>query len=114
MSSSWLGNLKKDVLIILNWNLNNTNSPAKQNDDRVTFSRDESQHEDIASTVVTFGSSFAKSAFCMQDDFHMFGSEEMIYDMGSRCIASRVAKPLGAFNDRGWWMDATITKKLER
>ena len=51
----------------------------------------------------------------MQDDFLMFGSDEMIYDMGSRCIASRVAKPLGAdkaFNNRGWRMDATVTTEI--
>jgi hypothetical protein len=86
--------------------LNDNNSPAKQNDDRVTFSWNKSKHEDIlASTVVTFRSGFAKSTFCMQDNFLMFGSDEMVYDMGSRCIASRVAKPLGAdeaFNNRGW------------
>ena len=51
----------------------------------------------------------------MQDDFLMFGSDEMVYDMGSRCIASRVAKPLGTnktLNNRSWRVDSTVAKKI--
>lgn len=90
------------------------NSPAEQNDDGIAFSGDKPKHENVfAAAIVTFWRGFSQGALRVQNDFLVFSAHEMVDDMGGRCIASRIAEPLGAdqtLDDRGRRVNATVTK----
>lgn len=92
--------------------MNNINLPAQQHYDGVTFGGDEAEHEYVLrAAVVAFWRGFSERALSMQNDFFMFGANEVIHNVGCRGIAASVAKPLGTnetFDDRSWRVYAAV------
>ena len=87
-------------------------SPAKEHDDRVALSGNETQHKDIlAATRITLRSRFAEWTLCMQDNFFVLCANKVIDDMGCGGVASRIAEPFPAhetFDNRGRVVNATV------
>ena len=72
-------------------------SPAKEHDDRVALSGNETQHEYIlAATRIALRTRFAEWTFCVQDNFLMLCANEMVDNMGCRGVASRITEPFPA------------------
>jgi len=87
-------------------------SPAKEHDDRVALSGNETQHEDVlAATRIAFGGRFAKWTLCVQDNFFVLCANKVVDNMGCGGVAPRIAEPLLAhetFDDRGRVVNTTI------
>ena len=50
----------------------------------------------------------------MKDDFLVFGTNEVIDNMGGRGVSTRIAEPLGAneaLHDGCWVVNSTVTRK---
>lgn len=86
--------------------------PTEKYDHGIALCRDKTEHKYVLATaVVAFGYGLSKRRLCMQNDFLMLGSNEMVDNVGCRGVAAGVAKPLGAnktLDHRGWRMNTTI------
>lgn len=86
--------------------------PTQQHHDRVALGGNKSEHEHIlAAAVVALGGSLPERALCVQDDFFMLCTHEVVHDVRRRRVAARVAEPFRtdeAFHDRSRRVDAAV------
>jgi hypothetical protein len=76
--------------------MSNIDLPAQQHYDCVTLGGDKAEHKYVlGATVVAFWRGFSKRALCVQDDFLMFGADEMIHNVGCGGVPASVTEPLG-------------------
>jgi hypothetical protein len=80
----WLCKKRGDNQLCMNSVLNNVcgDAPAEENNNGVTFRRDETKHKNVfAAAIVALGRCLAQRALCVQDDLLMLGTDEVIDDV---------------------------------
>ena len=78
-------------------NASGADLPTEQDHDSITLGWDEAEHECVLATaIVTFWRGLPKWTFGVQNNLLMFRSNEVVDDMRSRRVPSRIAEPLAA------------------